>query len=133
MGIAKKKAPAAGTRGALTKKDPSLQSIDFRSSTKHQHQVMLEAMRRRPQTTTSFRDLGIFQCSARIFGLRAKGYVIETTRVTLVDHAGVTHPRAALYSLVSEPGGVRQVLGQRDEPRGGTRLRALPMGGRRPG
>lgn len=63
---------------------------------------IIAALRVRPQTTDSFRAIGIFQISARIWGLRKQGWNIETKRVTVVDRDGYAHPRAALYSLVEE-------------------------------
>lgn len=61
---------------------------------------ILEALRLRPQTTEDLRRIGIFQAPARVEELRDRfGYAIDTSRVTLVDRAGYSHPRAALYSL----------------------------------
>ena len=81
----------------------TLDPTDKSSSEAAQHRRILAALKRRPHTTDDFRNLGIFQCSARIWGLRELGYQIETTRITVVDRDGFAHPRAALYSLVSEP------------------------------
>lgn len=69
-----------------------------------QRQRIVEALRRHPQTSYDLRRLGCYQCAARIKELRDRfGYGIETHRVTLVDRDGYSHPRAALYCLVSEP------------------------------
>jgi hypothetical protein len=73
------------------------------SATKAQERRIIAHLKQRPMTTDDFRKEGIFQISARIFGLRAQGYVISTDRVTVVDRDGFSHPRAALYSLISEP------------------------------
>ncbi|VTY35605.1 Helix-turn-helix domain protein [Xylophilus ampelinus] len=63
---------------------------------------IIAALRVRPQTTDSFRAIGIFQISARIWGLRKQGWNIQTNRITVVDRDGYAHPRAALYSLIEE-------------------------------
>lgn len=94
----------AGSPKKLSNAKSSAQSTAMLSKSEQFH-IMVEAMRRRDQTTSSFRDLGILQPSARVHGLRAIGYQIETTRITMVDHVGIAHSRAALYSLVSEPEG----------------------------
>ena len=71
-----------------------------------QRQRILDALRHRPQTSYDLRRIGCYQAPARVKELRDRfGYVIETTRITLVDRDGYLHPRAALYSLVSEPDG----------------------------
>lgn len=73
------------------------------SAVKDQERRIVNALKIRPHTTDDFRAIGIFQISARIWGLRAQGWVINTDRVTVVDRDGFAHPRAALYSLVSAP------------------------------
>ncbi len=71
-----------------------------------QRQRILNALRMRPQTSYDLRRIGCYQAPARVKELRDRfGYVINTDRVTLVDRDGYMHPRAALYSLVSEPDG----------------------------
>lgn len=93
---------AAAAVGSL-KKHSRAKSSDKSSRTEDQERRIIAALRRRPHTTDEFRALGIFQISARIWGLRSKGFQISTARVTVVDRDGFGHPRAALYSLVSEP------------------------------
>ena len=69
-----------------------------------QRQRILSALRVRPQTSYDLRRIGCYQAPARVKELRDRfGYVISTDRITLVDRDGYMHPRAALYSLVSEP------------------------------
>ena len=102
-----KKAPPVAPGEGLQKQLSTAKTTDMSSTTVAQYRRMLAALKRRPHTTDDFRKLGIFQCSARIWGLRATGYVIETTLTTVVDRDGFAHPRAALYSLVSEPEGVQ--------------------------
>ena len=75
------------------------------SAVKDQERRIIAALQIRPHTTKDFRAIGIFQISARIWGLRAQGWSIATDRVTVVDRDGFTHPRAALYSLTSAPEG----------------------------
>lgn len=76
------------------------------SATEAQEARILAALRIRPRTTDDFRrEIGIFQISARVHSLRAKGWDIRTDRVTLVDRDGFAHPRAGLYSLIAEPEG----------------------------
>jgi hypothetical protein len=71
-----------------------------------QRQRIVEALRNRPQTSYDLRRLGCYQAPARVKELRDRlGYVITTDRITLVDRDGYSHPRAALYTLVSEPSG----------------------------
>lgn len=81
------------------------QSTDQSTATKAQRERILQALRQRPQTTEDLRQLGVYQAPARVKELRDRfGYEIETARVTLVDRAGYSHPRAALYSLQSPEG-----------------------------
>lgn len=69
-----------------------------------QRQRIISALRMRPQTSYDLRRLGCYQAPARVKELRDKlGYTITTDRITLVDRDGYLHPRAALYTLVSEP------------------------------
>ncbi|WP_370878419.1 helix-turn-helix domain-containing protein [Variovorax paradoxus] len=71
-----------------------------------QRQRILAALRCRPQTTEDLRKIGIFQAATRVKELRDRfGYRIETALVTVIDREGFLHPRAALYSLRSEPEG----------------------------
>jgi len=78
------------------------------TATEAQRLRILEALRRRPQTSYDLRRLGCYQSAARIKELRDRfGFVIKTARVTLYDRDGYMHPRSALYSLVSEPDGER--------------------------
>lgn len=69
------------------------------TATEAQRERILQALRQRPQSTEDLRKLGSFQCAVRVMELRALGYRIETTRITVVDREGFVHARAALYSL----------------------------------
>ena len=67
---------------------------------------VLEAMTRNPQTTDDLRALGIYQVSARIFGLRAMGWKIDTELFDGYSADGYSHARMARYTLI----------GRADEP-----------------
>lgn len=100
------KAPTVAAVGAL-KTGQSAREFSAKSThSEAQRQRILDALRRRPQTSYDLRRIGCYQAPARVKELRDRfGYMIETTRVTLVDRDGYRHPRAALYSLVGEPEG----------------------------
>ena len=73
-----------------------------------QRERILDALRRRAQTTEDLRMIGIFQAAARIKELRDRFHFnIETVRVTVVDRESYAHPRAALYVLHEPKGGVQ--------------------------
>lgn len=75
------------------------------TATEAQRERIILALRRRPHTSYDLRRLGCYQAPARIKELRDRyGYNITTDRVTLYDRDGYGHPRAALYTLISEPG-----------------------------
>ncbi|VTU35466.1 hypothetical protein RA8CHR_05225 [Variovorax sp. RA8] len=104
----KTKAPAGGAAGALRKHQTQLKFSDESTETEAQRERIVQALRRRPQTSYDLRRMGCYQAPARVKELRDRfGFVIETTRITLVDRDGFSHPRAALYTLVSEPHGER--------------------------
>lgn len=89
-----KENPSASNRAKFSAKS---------SATEAQFERILQALRLRPHTTEDFRKLGIFQISARIFGLRARGHNIVTNLVSITDRDGYTHHGVALYSLEGEP------------------------------
>jgi hypothetical protein len=69
-----------------------------------QRSRVLAALRAGPKTTHDLRCIGIYQAPARVKELRdVLGYIIETTRVTLVDRDGYSHSRAGRYELISDP------------------------------
>ncbi len=75
------------------------------TATEAQYHRILTALRQGPQTSYALRLLGCYQAPARIKELRDKfGFNIETELVTLYDHEGYMHPRAARYHL-HEPEG----------------------------
>lgn len=102
----KTKAPAVGAARALKKSQlpPELSAKSTR--TEAQRQRILDALRRRPHSTEDLRYLGIFQAATRIKELRDRfGFSITTSRITVVDREGYSHPRAALYSLDQDSDG----------------------------
>lgn len=101
----KTKAPAVAAARALREEAKPRQFSPKSTHSQAQRDRIIEALRRRPQTTEDLRKLGIFQAPARVKELRDRfGYEIETTRVTLVDREGYLHPGAARYTLIREPG-----------------------------
>jgi hypothetical protein len=72
------------------------------TSTHDQQQRILEALRRGPQTTDDLRELGIYQTSARIFGLRKQGHEIIMSRFSGMGRDGFYHRRMGKYTLVRE-------------------------------
>lgn len=78
--------------------------LSHSTTTAAQRARVLAALRDGPKTTHDLRCLGIYQAPARVKELRdVLGYTIETTRVTLVDRDGYSHPRAGLYELIADP------------------------------
>lgn len=73
------------------------------TATEAQHARILEALRTGAKTSYDLRCLGCYQAPARIKELRDKfGFNIETELVTLYDHDGYMHQRAARYHLRDE-------------------------------
>lgn len=102
----KAKAPTVAAVGALKTGQSAREFSGKSTHSEAQRQRILAALRVRPQTSYDLRRIGCYQAPARVKELRDRfGYRIETTRITLVDRDGYSHPRAALYSLVAEPEG----------------------------
>jgi hypothetical protein len=78
-------------------------TVNRDSATGAQELRILEALRRGKPTTNDLRKLGIYQASARIFGLRRKGYNIATELIDAYDRDGFLHRGVARYSLLGEP------------------------------
>lgn len=70
------------------------------TSTEAQEQRIIDALRSGPKTTDQLRAIGCYQVSARIFKLRALGYVIETELFTGYASDGLKHTRMARYTLL---------------------------------
>jgi len=79
-----------------TRVDPILSTA---TDTKSQLDRILALLRNGAQTTDSLRAHGIYQVSARIFGLRALGYNITTHLFNDFSTDGMYHQRMALYVL----------------------------------
>lgn len=98
---------------ATTKPNPTRVAIacgayikaDKSTATAAQECRILADLRISPKTTDDLRRLGVYQVSARIWGLRAKGYNIETTLFDGYAADGYSHTRMARYTLLSEPEG----------------------------
>lgn len=73
------------------------------TATEAQEQRIIDGLRARPLTTDDLRKLGVYQASARIHGLRKRGYVIETELFNGVGADGYSHARMARYTLIEEP------------------------------
>ncbi|QJW84357.1 hypothetical protein HK414_12970 [Ramlibacter terrae] len=73
------------------------------TATEVQEDRMLAALRAGPKSTDDFRKLGIYQSSARIWGLRQRGYIIETELFDGFAADGYSHARMARYTLKEEP------------------------------
>lgn len=90
--------PVAIACGVTAKADKS-------TATAAQERRIVEALRISPKTTSELRALGIFQTSARIWTLRAKGYNIVTALFDGYAADGYSHTRMARYTLLAEPEG----------------------------
>lgn len=78
---------------------------DKSTATAAQEMRIVEGLRISPKTTDDLRRLGVYQVSARVWGLRAKGYNIETTLFDGYAADGYSHARMARYTLIGEPEG----------------------------
>lgn len=92
-------APAQPARFAANLKTLRGRSTD----TAAQEERILAALRLGPKTTDDLRQLGIYQTSARIWGLRKQGYEIDTTLFDGYAADGYSHARMARYTLKAEP------------------------------
>lgn len=79
--------------------------LDKSTATAAQELRILDGLRISPKTTDDLRRLGVYQVSARIWGLRAKGYNIETALFDGYAADGYSHTRMARYTLLAEPEG----------------------------
>ena len=96
-------AAVQGFQKTLTEANQKSQSNKKSTATEAQRQRILEALRVGPKTSYDLRRMGCYQCPARIFELRGRGYFIRMERVTLYDRDGFAHKGAARYHLESEP------------------------------
>jgi len=100
-----KKTPSVAAVGSLKKTQSSLKFSDKSTATEAQQRRILAALRNGPKTTDDLRALGCYQTSARIWGLRAKGFNIVTDLFDGYAADGYSHARMARYTLLEEPDG----------------------------
>lgn len=100
-----KKGPAVAAAGPLRKAKHSRESTDRSTTALAQQARIVDALRRGPKTTDELRAIGAYQVSARIFGLRARGYEIVTELFDGYAADGYSHARMARYTLAGEPDG----------------------------
>ncbi|WP_373424234.1 helix-turn-helix domain-containing protein [Variovorax boronicumulans] len=75
------------------------------TATAAQELRIVEALMSGPKTTDDLRSVGCYQVSARIWGLRARGYNIVTDLFNGYAADGLRHARMARYTLVELPMG----------------------------
>lgn len=73
------------------------------TATAAQEQNIILLLRTGPKTTDELRAHGCYQVSARIFGLRARGYNIHTELYSGIGADSYFHRKMARYSLLAEP------------------------------
>ncbi len=73
------------------------------TATAAQEENILVLLRTGPKTTDDLRAHGCYQVSARIFGLRKRGYIIKTELHDGVGADDFWHTRMARYTLIAEP------------------------------
>jgi hypothetical protein len=73
------------------------------TSTEAQTAKLLALLELSPRHTYELRKLGISHPAGRVQNLEEEGCVIESSRITVVDENGFTHPGVALYELISRP------------------------------
>lgn len=73
------------------------------TATDTQEERIVGLLREGPKTSPQLDAAGCVQYTARIHGLRARGYVISMTRYNGIGNDGQWHKGLALYRLVSEP------------------------------
>lgn len=81
------------------------QVIEKSTTTAAQEQRIVKALRSGPKTTDDLRATGCYQVSARIWGLRSRGFKIVTDLFNGYAADGYSHARMARYTLVEEPAG----------------------------
>lgn len=73
------------------------------TATEAQTAKLLALLEIRPRHTYELRQLGISHPAGRVQNLEEEGCVIGSSRITVVDENGFTHPGVALYELISRP------------------------------
>lgn len=75
----------------------------FSTATERQEQRILDMLREGPKTSPQLAAAGCVQYTARIHGLRARGFDIKATRYNGLGLDNQWHKGLALYRLESEP------------------------------
>jgi hypothetical protein len=73
------------------------------TATEAQNDKLAELLEIAPRHTHELRRLGISHPAGRIQDLEARGYVIDSSRVSTVDDFGFVHKGVARYSIISRP------------------------------
>lgn len=113
------KTPTGGNQtGASQDIDSGHQCSRSRRSTATaaQEERILEALRAGPKTTDDLRAIGIFQVSARVFGLRARGYDVRTELFNGIGADKCWHLKMARYTLVEGPQAALPFVSRRSQP-----------------
>jgi hypothetical protein len=100
-----KKTSSVAAVGSLKKTQSGLKFNDKSTATEAQQRRIIAALRSGPKSTDDLRALGCYQTSARIWGLRAKGFNVVTDLFDGYAADGYSHARMARYTLVEEPDG----------------------------
>jgi len=103
----KKKPRNGGHRTEAPKQNKNLHSESKSTATEAQIARLISRLRMRPHHTHELRKCGISHPAGRVRDLCARGFVIESDRVSTVDSDGYPHVGVALYTLVAEPGGTK--------------------------
>ncbi|PWW47734.1 helix-turn-helix domain-containing protein [Melaminivora alkalimesophila] len=108
----KQKAPGATNTEGFQNVTSKRRHFSKSTATEAQYQRIIEALRRRPHTSYELMTIaGVYHPPSRIFELKAKGFLIDKTTVTVVDRDGYSHTGVALYSLVAEPENADALIG----------------------
>ncbi len=108
----KQKAPGATNTEGFQNVTNKRRHFSKSTATEAQYRRFIVALRRRPLASYELMTIaGVYHPPSRIFELKAKGFLIDKTSVTVVDRDGYSHAGVALYSLVSEPENADALIG----------------------
>ncbi len=111
LDTSKQKAPGVESEG-FQENTSKPRNFSKSTATAAQYQRIVQALRRRPHTSYELMTIaGVYHPPSRIFELRAMGFVITKTPLTVVDRDGYAHAGVALYSLDSEPEDADSLIG----------------------
>jgi Helix-turn-helix domain len=80
-----------------------MEKLSRSTATAAQEQNIILLLRTGPKTTDQLRAHGCYQTSARIWGLRQRGYDIHTELYSGIGADSYFHTRMARYTLLAEP------------------------------